>query len=188
MAINTIYIDAAVMKRASEIYGSQTPKNLRLDNFFQPLVFNLLQKKLKSARYSIKFHPYKYKYSIASIKEIDSFVNGFYFKRIIEQVLSIKNPKIKYEIRKFGPGNYTLLHDAEKEKKGIDFVIDFSDKGKSYGGHTIYLNEAEELLQLNPCPNTLSFIERAKKVMKYTKYVDHRQKAPFVFVAGTIQD
>ena len=100
--------------------------------------------------------------------------------------MSIEKFRIKYEIRKFEPGNYTLLHDAEKEKPGIDFVIDFSKSSEKFGGYTIYLTETEELLILKPSPNTISFVQREKGVMKYVKYITHQQKYPIIQVVGNI--
>ena len=186
MAINTLYFDNGILKSARNTYKKQAPKNIRLENFFQKPVFLLLQHKLHNLKYSLKFHPYKHKYRITKLKEIDSFLNGRYFKQIIEKILKMKNFKVKYEIRKFEVGNYTLLHDAEKEKQGIDFVLDFSKNAKNFGGFAVYLNEKEELLVLNPFPNTISFIERKKGVLRYTKYATHKQKEPIVQVTGTI--
>ena len=187
MAINTLYIDNGILKSASDAYNKQNPKNIRLENFFQKPVFYLLQRKLRNSEYSLKFHPYKYKYLITKSKEIDSFLNGGYFRSIVNAILKINKYKIKYEIRKFEPGDYTLLHDTEKERPGIDFIIDFSGESKAYhGGYATYLTESEELLQLNPAPNTLSFVERKKGVMKYTKYFTHRNKNPIIQVAGII--
>ena len=186
MVVNTLYLDSGVLKSIKKTYSKQYPKNIRLEKFFQPSIFALLYRKICSANFSLKFNPYKYKYSITKIKEINSFLNGKYFSDLIKNVLDIKSSEIKYEIRKFVAGNYTLLHDAEKEKPGIDFVLDFSASKDNYGGYIVYLTESEELLQLNPFPNCLSFIKREKKVMKYTKYVQDRQKHLIVQVVGTI--
>ena len=186
MAINTLYLDNGILKSARNIYNRQNPKNIKLDNFFQKPVFELLQKKLNNQKYALKFHPYKYKYGAAKLKEINAFVNGMYFKDLIKSILQFKKYKITYEVRKFEAGNYTLLHDAEKEKYGIDFFIDFSKDKKNFGGYAVYLNEKEELLALNTHPNSLSFIQRKKGVIKFTKYVIHRQKNPIVQVVGTI--
>ena len=186
MAINTLYVDGGVLKSIRQNYLNQDAPNIKLENFFQNAVFSLLQKKLLNSKYAWKFHPYKYSYSVAKIKEIDSFLHGDYFSKLVHGILGVKKFEIKYEIRKFMPGDYTLLHDAEKEKNGIDFVIDFSLSSASFGGHTTYLTETEEVLILNPAPNTLSFIKRDKGLMKFTKYVTHRQKTPILQVAGTV--
>lgn len=186
MAINTLYLDFGVLKSARKLYNSQNPKNIRLEKFFQLPVYLLLQKKLYNSKYSLKFHPCKYKYSTTKSKEIDSFLNGGYFNQVVNKILNIKKYKIKYEIRKFEAGNYTLLHDTEKKKPGIDFVLDFSKNGRNFGGFAVYLTETKELLQLRPSPNTLSFIERKKGVMNYTKYVQHRQKQPIIQVVGRV--
>ena len=186
MAINTLYLDNGVAKSIRNIYNKNNPKNIQLENFFQKAVCSILQKKLYNSKFNLKFRPYKYKYFIAKSKEIDYFLKGRYFDDLIEKILGIKKYRISYEIRKFEPGNYTLLHDFDKEKSGIDFVIDFSKDGKNYGGYTVYLTETEELLQLNPAPNTLSFVERKENVMKYTKHFTHQNKNPIVQVVGTI--
>ena len=187
MAINTLYIDNGILKSASKTFNNQNPRNIRLEKFFQAAVFELLQRKLYNSKYSLKFHPYKYKYLTTKSKEVDSFLNGRYFQNIINSILKINKYKIEYEIRKFEPGNYTLLHDTEKEQPGIDFIIDFSGESKTYhGGYTTYLTESEELLQLKPAPNTLSFIERKKGVMKYTKYFTHQNKYSVLQVVGSI--
>lgn len=190
MVINPLYVDRGVLKSAKRIYRSQQPKNIRLDNFFQPAMFSLLQKKLFDAKYKTKFHPYRHKYSTAMIKEISSFLKGRYFADIVKSILNSGDCKIKHEIRRFGPGDYTLLHDTEREQAdvdaGVDFYLDFSKPCKNYGGYTVYLTETKELLQLNPCPNTLSFIECGKGVMSYTKYVTSRQEYPIVQVVGRV--
>ena len=186
MVINTLYLDDGVLKSARKIYLGQAPNNISLDSFFQKPIFLLLQKKLHESRYNLKFHPYRNKYYIAKSKEIDFFIKGRYFNELVKKILYVKKFKIEYEIRKFEPGNYTLLHDAENEKPGIDFIIDFSKSSKSFGGYTVYLTEKEELLILKPSPNTISFVQREKIVMKYTKYVTHMQKYPIVRVVGTI--
>lgn len=187
MAISTIYLDGGVLKSANRTYNSQSPKNIRLENFFQNAVFKLLQNRLYNSKFSLKFNPEKYRYFETKSKEIDSFLNGRYFDLIIENILGIGKYKLKYEIRKFEPNCYTLLHDAEKEKPGVDFVIDFSKDAINYfGGYINYLTESEELLALNPKSNTLSFVERNKSIMKYTKYFTHQNKNPVVMAVGTI--
>lgn len=185
MVVNTLYFDNNVLKSAKNIYNKQIPKNIRLMDFFQNPVFLLLQKKLYNAKYKLKFHPYKYKYSIAKVKEIDSFLKGQYFNIIIDKIIG-KSYTFNYEIRKFCHANCTLLHDAEKKKPGVDFILDMSKADGNYGGYITYLTKSEELLHLNPCQNTLSFVERKKDVVSYTKYVQYKQKYPIVYVTGTI--
>lgn len=187
MAISAIYLDNGILKSASRAFNSQNPKNIRLENFFQKSVFNILRNKLHNSRYNLKFHPYKYRYFTNKSKEIDSFLKGRYFDLMIGKIMGLNKYKISYEIRKFEPGCYTLLHDTGKEKTGVDFIIDFSkDARKHFGGYTTYLTEAEELLILSPKPNALSFVERKKDTMRYAKYLTHQNKYPVVQVAGVI--
>ena len=55
MAINTLYLDNGVIKSARNIYNTQNPKNIRLENFFQNSIFSLLQKKVHNSKYLLKF-------------------------------------------------------------------------------------------------------------------------------------
>ena len=119
-------------------------------------------------------------------KEIGSFLKGRYFNLMIRRIIGLNKYKLNYEIRKFGPGCYTLLNDKEKEEPGVDFAIDFSKSNNLIGGYTAYLTESKELLTLNPMPNTLSFVDRKESIMKYIKYLTHQNKLPVVQVAGVI--
>ena len=185
MAINTLYMDREVLKKAREVYEHQNPKNIRLEQFFQPAVFALLQKKIFSAAYRLHFDPKKWKYEGAKVEEMQSFLAGGYFKNIVGAILGLKKFRLSFEVRKFSPGSYTLLHDAEKEQAGIDVIIDCSLLPRNNSGCVKYLTIKEELLQLDPSPNTLSFVERKKGVMRYVKYVNHQQ-SPIILVMGTI--
>jgi len=186
MAISTIYLDGGVLKSAGNIFNIQNPRNIMLENFFQKAVFLLLQNKLTNSKFSLKFSPYQHKYFITRSKEMDSFLKGRYFGLMVKKIVGLDKYKISYEIRKFAPGCYTLLHDKEKEKPGIDFIIDFSKPDDYVGGYVTYLSESEELLILKPKPNTLTFIERNKGIMKYTKYFTHQNKNPLIQVTGTL--
>jgi hypothetical protein len=186
MAINTLYSDFGVLKSARKAYKKQNPNNIRLENYFQIPVFNLLRNKIIAAKYTLKFDPEKYKYHIASVPEINSFLGGKYFHIILSTILGVENLNFAFEIRKFCCSNYTLLNDSYNERPGIDFVIDFSKKWDGFGGHTTYLTKTKEILHLNPVPNSLSFVERNKKSMRYIKYVQHMQKEPLYFVVGTL--
>lgn len=186
MIINQLYQNTRVLRTARKEYEQETPKNIRLQTFFHPKIFKLLQQKLHQQKYTARFHPYKYSYSTTKLKEMDSFIKGTYFKNIINNLLGIKKYKITYEIQRFQPGNFTLLHDANKEPPGIDFIIDLSTTHSFYGGYIKYLTEKKELLQLNPCPNSISFVNRGKGIMKYVKYVTHQQKKPLIFVRGSL--
>lgn len=186
MAINELYNNHQILQQARQEYNKQTPRHVQLPQFFQPAVFTLLQQKLKTQKYQQKFHPYKYRYSTTTLKEITAFVNGDYFKTLIKEIIGVTKYTTNYEITKFSAGDYTLLHDTKKEQSGVDFIIDFSSEPQSLGGHTIYLTDKEELLRTNPFPNSVTFVERRNGMMKYVKYVTHKQKEPVIFVVGTI--
>ena len=185
MVLNRLYLDKNIVAKAREVYAKEKPKNIRLDQIFQPTIFKLLQEKLFTAAYKLKFNPLRFKYQTAKVKEVDSFLKGYYFKELVLELLNLKKYNLTYEIRLFEPGNYTLLHDAEKELAGIDFILDFSQDAKNASGCIKYLTSDEELVELDPKKNTLSFVERKQNIMRYVKYVNHRQ-TPRILVMGTL--
>lgn len=188
MAINTLYLDKGILMSARNAFRKQIPNNIRLENFFQKPVFRLLQDRLCRAAYKLKFRPYHQMYSTTGMKEIDSFILGGYFKGIVRQITGITGFKPEFEVRRFQAGDYTLLHDESEEEPAIDFIIDFSrSANNNHGGHTVYLNEKEELLHINPVPNSLSFVDRSEGMMKYTKYVTHGQKSPIIQIVGSLR-
>ena len=46
MVINTLYLDKGILKSVGNTFNIQNPRNIQLEKFFQPAVFNLLQAKL----------------------------------------------------------------------------------------------------------------------------------------------
>ncbi len=187
MVLNTLYLDAAMLRKAREIYLKETPHNISLETFFQPVIFTLLQQKILSSAFARHFHPYKFNYYTAKNEALQHFLNGSYFQKLIGEILQIQKYTFSYEIRKFEPGCFTLLHDdLPHEPPGIDFVINFSEAAPTHGGYIQYVDAAQELVKVVPSPNSLTIVGRPKGVMCYTKYVAHQQKFPLLYVAGTI--
>ncbi len=186
MAINTNYMESKNLINISKLYKDNVPNNIMLNSILQDKVFNLLSNKVSHSIFSSKFDPYKYRYSMASCKELDSFFYGVYFESLVKNILNIKKYSIVYNVRKFESGNFTLLHDSENSSDGIDFIMDLSRTLERNGGFINYIDSKGELLHIVSKPNSLSFINRSKGSLCYVKYVNHKQIDPIILVCGTI--
>jgi len=92
---------------------------------------------------------------------------------------------MNYEIRRFAGGSYTLLHDRvqEREECALDLVFYFlsssEERESEDGGYTCYTDGEEELLTVEPIPNTLGLVYRNKGAMRFVKYL--RLNSPPIF-------
>ncbi len=186
MVINTFYQDKSNIKDIKLSYNKNYPNSIMLKEFFQVPIVKLLSGKLNSSVYKLEFDPYKYKYFSTVSKAVDSFIYGIYFDNIIKNVLSIKNFKINYNITKLEHGCFTLLHDSENISHGVDFFFDFSYSNIRNGGFIRYQDDKSEILELKTLPNSLSFVNRSNKILRYIKYVSHKQDDPIILVIGSL--
>src|SRR3989344_3524348 len=187
MVVNPDYMDPKNLLDISKLYNKNDPKNIMLNSILQDKVFNLLSNKVSNSIFSSKFDPCKYRYSIASCKELDSFFYGVYFDSLVKNILSIKKYNIIYGLRKFQSSDFTLLHDSgSSDVDGIDFIMDLSKTSDRNGGYINYVNPKGKLLHIVTKPNSLSFVKRDKGSLYYVKYINHKQFDPIILIFGTI--
>ena len=182
MAINPEYMQVENLLYIKKSYSSNN--NIMLNNIFQDKIFNLLSNKVSNSIFSSKFDPDKYRYSITTSKQLDSFFYGNYFELLVKNILGFKKFNVVYEIRKFESGDFTLLHDSESSSKGIDFILDLSSSSERNGGFVNYVFN-DEVLNIITKSNSLSFINKNKSLY-YVKYVNHKQRDPIILVFGNI--
>jgi len=89
------------------------------------------------------------------------------------------SPRVSQEIRRWGNGSYTLVHDDDPH--GGEYALDSmlflgaSEKWtKENGGFTSYIakDEDEELLTVMPKSNSLCMVYRDKETLKFTKHIN----------------
>ncbi|XP_030059563.1 LOW QUALITY PROTEIN: prolyl 3-hydroxylase OGFOD1 [Microcaecilia unicolor] len=94
--------------------------------------------------------------------------------------IKLSVPVCKGELRQWGHGNYTLMHDTDTDHAefALDLLLFFGceDWEAEYGGFTSYIakEEDEELLTMIPENNALALIYRDKETLKFVKYINHR--------------
>ncbi|XP_072516009.1 prolyl 3-hydroxylase OGFOD1 [Salminus brasiliensis] len=80
------------------------------------------------------------------------------------------------ELRRWGHGDYTLLHDSVKMEFALDLLLHLGCRGwkAEFGGYTSYIarNEDEELLTVYPEDNSLALVYRDKETLKFIKHIN----------------
>ena len=122
------------------------------------------------------------------IRRINSFIRyAFNFKDLVNNFFNIKDLDVVFNILKFEHGCFSLLHNYLKNLPvGIDFFIDFSDSSDRNGGFIRYIDNKKVVLEIVTVPNSISFVRRSRNMLKYFKYVNHKQLKPIILVSGTI--
>lgn len=101
-----------------------------------------------------------------------------------------KKPKIKdLKIRRFGKGDYTLIHDDEKKKDEIKFYFMISGRWDSkVGGSLTYNIDDSQPLVFPIAFNCLNVITEGKGMHPFIKYINHHAgKESFILIEGVIE-
>ncbi len=74
----------------------------------------------------------------------------------------------------YAHGDYTLLHDKNREPPGYDIILDLTPRWdpRSCGYHS-YVKDGDELVRVEPSFNTLTIVRRPASVRRFVKYVNH---------------
>lgn len=156
-----------------------------LESILQPAILLLFRRELSRSSWKEVFHPYKHLYSKAVNEHVKLFLQGDYFKDLVRDVVGVTSFRLTHEIVRFSSGNFTLIHDSEKRKGGVDFILNVSEHVPEHGGHVQYLSSKEELLKVFAKANSLTFVNRNSRTFSYVKYVTKKQKS-LMYVWGTI--
>ncbi|CAL1271394.1 unnamed protein product [Larinioides sclopetarius] len=94
---------------------------------------------------------------------------------------TVQMADINSTIRKWSPGSYTLLHDQsflEYATLNAGLCFNCPEWEVEYGGYTSYVakDEKEELLRVDPKPNSLALVYITEETANFIKYINCRAK------------
>ena len=107
------------------------------------------------------------------------------------------NPRCAFEVRKFEPGCYTLIHDYDGEvldknpKLDVKYYFDhaFAADEKAGGCTTYFVKyEDEEVLTVEPENNSLSLVYRDEETVRFEKYLNCTHKGTFYELSMIFQE
>ena len=155
-------------------------KSIQLHQFLLPEAFAKASRALLAAPVSESYLPDRYRGHAP--KKIPSSVSGLLrwlkSKEAAELVSLIVDKRVRCAsigIAVLTHGDYTLLHDKNKESPGFDVILDLTPQwdNRACGYHSYVDGDSNELVRVDPAPNTLTIVHRPKNVMKFVKYVNH---------------
>ena len=70
--------------------------------------------------------------------------------------------------------DYIILHDENKEKLGIDIIVDCTeDWNEKAGGNVVYVDGKGNYSKIPVKENTLTIVKRHHHEQKFVQYVNH---------------
>ncbi|KAI9142024.1 Oxoglutarate and iron-dependent oxygenase degradation C-term-domain-containing protein [Paraphysoderma sedebokerense] len=116
------------------------------------------------------------------IKELYNLLSSPPFLRLLSSITNLSFSMLRSSIRRFIPGNYTLIHDHFKEPLGLDFTLYVFPPSPSnhspewdeeFGGGMYYLAEGidEVLCSVIPKENALCLVLRDEGVRRFVRYI-----------------
>lgn len=157
----------------------QKEKSIQLKEFLLPHIATRTLRSVRNAPLSLnsvagqnQFHAFK-KIPLPA-KTLLQFVRSQRFAQFVSSIAQKKVACKTASWRVFAHGDYTLLHDKNREPPGIDVILDLTPSwdGRACGHHS-YVENGKGLVRIPPGFNTLAIVQRPKSVMKFVKYVNH---------------
>jgi len=185
--LNAKYLDRFTLGTVRQIFNRNAPKSIQLREIFNNKSYHALQKELRTLQWAERTTPDMFSYRAADVpKELLSFVSSPEFRYFVSHVTNSKLKKVYLELCAFGQQNYTLLHDKILQPEGIFFQFEFTKSWNSeWGGYTSFVKGENELLRINPMPNTLTLVAQDQHTRSFVKYVNHlAEKNKRLFVRG----
>lgn len=184
MDINPVYKTEESLLQIKKIW--QEKHSIMLANFFTEASYKKKEKEMKNAVYKRDCMPDQYSYATKKEKE---FERNKELLQFLAQVLQKKTVRIVGEMVQFSWKDYTTLHDKNKEKPGIDIIIDLTPEwDDSYGGAVVYSDGKGGYTKVFTQKNSLLLVRREQGIQRYVQYVNNlsRGKKRYLFI-GKVQ-
>ncbi len=177
--LNPIYLKEPLVQDFRQFY-QKNKKELQFmqwTDFLRPEKAKTLTAQLKKEHYKEKYRPdiYRYKESQSS-KAVEPFLNFLksdalrdYIQTIFEKTYEQR----QVQLRSYGSGDYTVLHDAAETYEGFLLIYEpGAEWRQEYGGYEVVVRPKEDPLIIPPRPNTLAVINCTKETRWFTKYIN----------------
>jgi len=148
--LNPEYVKAASLQRIQDTFMAKS--SVELHKILRDDVYKALSDAIAATGDKAEHGPINRRLYLTVndqvLADFMAFVRSHSFAAWLMQVSSLQLDGVQSELREFGAGHYTLVHDHYKERLGLDVVFSFTDPsaGKwntSRGGSLVYLAEGE---------------------------------------------
>jgi len=168
-SINHSYRKRETIERIREQFPA-----VSLQKFLAPKTYQKLQEALTKAKGKRMQIPPQYSYTLLDTKAKNILASPE-VRSFLSQLLKRKIKKITLQAYSFQWKDYTLVHDKQPLKPGIDLIFDCTNKWNNQaGGNMIYKLDTDVLI--HPSPNTLTIIKRKRIHENFLQYINHKAK------------
>ena len=183
LMINKIYLNQETISRVKK--ELQKKKFILLDEFFDENFYSSIEKEISKNKFLKKEILDRYSFFELENKKLEKFFLTLQFVEFLEEILGANLKNINFSARKFRHGNYTLLHDSEKNNGGTEFIFFLTNSwNEKFGGNVFYHRKKEPLI-VNPKRNRLFIFNGKNK--KFVKYVNNLSgEKNFVLIEGKL--
>ncbi len=186
--LNDDYLEIDNLEQIKKTLSKNSPKSIKLEDFFKKEKYGLLKNEIRSLKYKRKYIPDKLSFSIADIgknfkKLIDSEELRIFLGFLIGK--NIKNYMINSKMLKHK--DYTLLSDEQGTiKSGCVVNFLFNDLWREeYGGYFSYISENEEVLRVLPTENSVIIVFIDQTIQGFIKYINANSLKKKIYFVDT---
>jgi hypothetical protein len=178
LLINQQYRLKHVLLAAARQFAREN--SIQLGQFLQPAFFKKANTVLMRAPVREHYVPDQYrchepKQLPAVVKELLAWLQSKECAALVSTIVK-KTVKLKESCCcVYAHGDYTLLHDKNKELPGYDVILDLTPHwDRRACGHNSYVrDDGAEVVRIPSAGNTLSIVRRPKELQRFVKYVNH---------------
>lgn len=174
--VNGLYNYPSVIEQAAVSFRRSKPNMLLLKDFLEKDFYNKITDEIKKVNGIERYNLDKEKYSELKIPNIlDDFLKSEFFIGLLQETLGKKVSEMNYSLKKFGHGDFSLIHDDEVLGKRIDFFLTFieGEWKQEWGRYNAYSKGDGEPLIFPAEGNSFCLIIAEGEMFDFVKYVKH---------------
>ena len=189
--INKLYLNSHIIDEAAKNWRKFKLKRIMLQEFLSMEDYNNLSHILGNLKRKHMRIADRFSYTeLVNVSEIKRIFCGKEFKRFLGRITGKRVGKVNLSVKEYGWKDYSLVHDSEYGKSGIEFFFFCLRKGLKWddfwGGNKIYEATSEALI-FTPIANSFCMIDKKKDVKEFIQYVNNYAGDEKIFVVeGTI--
>lgn len=175
--INPLYlVQETIAQISPTFYANQGLPSIQLSNFFLEGKAEQVRKILDNFSWEKNYIPHMHSFhkpaNEKTLAFLYSLVNSSGFKSLLGTMLKKEFKNIIIEPLQFRHGDYTLLHDAHEQEKGVVCYLDFTKNWHDEaGGQLIFTTTAEPII-FPRIFNAVHIVQITEDAQCFLKYVN----------------
>lgn len=171
MVINKNYLSPESQAAIKEVFRNEG--KVILFGFFEKDLYKILTLEIKKLKFKREQHYLTHCYEQAALTpDLQQKFNEII--KVIGFITKTKISSWNAKILRFSWKDYTILHDENQERAGIDLIFDCTDDwNEKAGGAVTYVDGTGNYTRLLIRGNMLAIVKRDKNEQKFVQYVNH---------------